>query len=238
MAAPPPDQATDPAPPGADPWRPSEFTAFLLHVLQTRARRWVRGTVLEMGVGSGVVLASLGALGAERLVGTDVEPNALAAAGRLLAAEGRAAELRHADLWTGLQGRRFDLIVVNPPQFAAALPRFPTRARSWSDGGPDGRRVLDPLLAGLGAHLAPGGHALLVHSAFLGLPRTRRLLAAQGLACRSLAATLMVVPPEKRAVMNPAVAAATRPPLLQKVGGHCFVRAEILAIAHRGRDGG
>ncbi|HEV7457047.1 MAG TPA: methyltransferase [Roseococcus sp.] len=217
----------------ADPWRPSEFTAFLLHTLQTRARRHVRGTVLELGVGSGVVLASLGALGAERLVGTDIDAGALDSARRLLAETGHQAELRLGDLWAGLEGQRFDLIVANPPQFAATVPRFPTRARSWSDGGPDGRRVLDPLLMGLGPHLAEGGRALLVHSAFLGIGQTRRLLAAQGLACRRIASTLMVVPPGKRALMNPAVAAATSARLLQQVGEHCFVQADILDIAHR-----
>lgn len=230
--------ALPPASGAPDPWRPSEFTAFLLHTLQTRARRRVRGTVLEIGVGSGVVLAALGALGAERLVGTDIHAGALEAARRLLAGEGLAAELRLGDLWAGLEGQRFDLVVANPPQFAVSLPRFPTRAQSWSDGGPDGRRVLDPLLCGLGAKLAPGGHAILVHSGFLGLTRTRRLLAAQGLGCRCLASTLMVVPPEKRAVMNPAVAAASAPALLPQLGGHCFVRADILDITWRRGDGG
>lgn len=216
-----------------DPWRPSEFTAFLLHTLQTRARRHVRGTVLELGVGSGVVLATLGRLGADRLVGTDIDAGALDCARRLLAGAGQGAELRLGDLWSGLEGRRFDLIVANPPQFAAVLPRFPTRTPSWSNGGPDGRRVLDPLLAGLRPHLAEGGHALLVHSAFLGLGRTRKLLAAQGLSCRRLAATLLVVPPEKRALMNPAVAAATSARLLQQVGEHWFVHADILDITRR-----
>lgn len=223
---------------GSDPWRPSEFTAFLLHTLQTRARRHVRGTVLDIGVGSGVVLATLGALGAERLVGTDIDPGALDAARRLLAGSGHSAELLLSDLWTGLDGRKFDLVVANPPHFASTLPHFPTRPQSWSDGGQDGRRVLDPLLRGLRPHLATGGHAVLVHSAFLDISRTRRLLAEQGLSCRRLAATLMVVPPEKRAIMPAAVVAGTKPGLLQHVGEHCFVRADILEIAHRDHDGG
>ena len=57
--------------------RPSEYTAALIQVLHARADS-VRGAkVLEIGSGSGVVLAALGELGAASLCGIDIEEDAV-----------------------------------------------------------------------------------------------------------------------------------------------------------------
>ena len=221
-----------------DPWRPSEYTAFLLHTLETEARHLVHGTVLELGVGSGAVLATLGALGADRLVGTDIDPDAVTQAATLLGEVGQAAELLVGDLWTPLAGRRFDLIVANPPHFATAAPAYPGRPPSWSQGGPDGRGVMDPLLGGLRRHLAPGGHAILVHSAFLGTAATARLLAGQGLAMRRVASAMMPLAPEKQAVMTPAVLDGAGPDAVRRLGHHTFLTADIMDISIDAGEGG
>jgi len=221
---------------GPELWRPSEYTALLLHALQTRARHLVRGAVLELGVGSGLLLSAMGNLGATRLVGTDIDHRALAAARDLLAEQGQTAELLAGDIWQPLQGRCFALIVANPPQFPMTTMALRDRAPSWSDGGYDGRRVLDPLLRGLRAHLEEGGHALLAHNAFLGLARTRELLAEQGLCHRRLGSALVPLSPEKRAIMAPAVVAGAQRGTLHQIGGHCFARVDILMIAARARD--
>jgi release factor glutamine methyltransferase len=221
---------------GPELWRPSEYTALLLHVLQTRSRHLVRGAVLELGVGSGLLLSAMGRLGASRLVGTDIDPRALAAARGLLAKQGQTAELLAGDVWEPLQGRCFALIVANPPQFPMTTTALHGRAPTWSNGGHDGRRVLDPLLRGLRAHLEEGGHALLAHNAFLGLARTRQLLAEQGLGHRRLGSALVPLSPEKRAIMTPAVVAGAQPGTLHQIGGHCFARVDILMIAARVRD--
>lgn len=221
-----------------DPWRPSEYTAFLLHTLETEARHLVHGTVLEIGVGSGAVLATLGALGADRLVGTDIDPDAVTQAATLLGKVGQAAELLVGDLWTPLAGRRFDLIVANPPQFATIAPAYPGRPPSWSQGGPDGRSVMDSLLRGLGRHLAPGGHAILAHNAFLGTAATAQLLAEQGLAMRRVASALMPLAPEKRAVMTPAVLDGAGHDAVRRLGKHTFIAADILDISSNADAGG
>ncbi len=221
-----------------DPWRPSEYTAFLLHTLETDARQLVHGTVLEIGVGSGVVLATLGALGAERLVGTDIDRDAVAQAATLLGEVGQEAELLVGDLWTPVAGRRFDLIVANPPQFATVAPSYPGRPPTWSQGGPDGRSVMDPLLRGLRRHLVPGGHAILVQNAFLGMAATAQLLAEQGLAMRRVASALMPLAPEKRAVMTPAVLDGAGPAAVRRLGSHTFIVADILDICSNADAGG
>ena len=58
--------------------RPSEYTAALIQVLQANAGRVRGATVLEIGSGSGVVLAALGGLGAASLCGIDIEEDAVA----------------------------------------------------------------------------------------------------------------------------------------------------------------
>src|SRR4029450_6586491 len=57
--------------------RPSEYTAALIQGLQAKSTS-VRGAkVLEIGSGSGVVLAALGELGAASLCGIDIEEDAV-----------------------------------------------------------------------------------------------------------------------------------------------------------------
>src|SRR5262249_55834787 len=147
--------------------RPSEYTAALIQVLRARAD-WVRGAnALEIGSGSGVVLAALGALGAAPLCGIDIEPEARASGSLLRHGIGHdsCVELHQGDMWLPVMGRRFDLIAANLPHF----PMAPTEALgerlpSWSSGGPDGRSLLDRFLIGLPAHLAPGGRAIITHN--------------------------------------------------------------------------
>jgi len=71
--------------------------------------------------------------------------------------------------------------VSNPPQFPLHDGLDEDHPRTWSDGGINGRSVLEPLLAGLAAHLAPGGVALVTHNRFVGLDRSVHRLMQQGL---------------------------------------------------------
>src|SRR5262245_57835184 len=99
--------------------RPSEYTAALVQVLQAR-RAIVRGArVLEIGSGSGVVLAALGALGAASLCGIDIEEDAVTSGMLLLdgLGHGEVAEFHLGDMWRPVGARRFDLIVANLPHF-------------------------------------------------------------------------------------------------------------------------
>src|SRR3982750_1425347 len=82
--------------------RPSEYTSALIQALRSEPER-VRGrNVLEIGSGSGVVLAALSSAGG--------------AASRLLAGLGHGnAEFHLGDMWRPVAGRRFDLIVANLP---------------------------------------------------------------------------------------------------------------------------
>lgn len=224
-------QATTPA------FRPSEYTGFLIQAVREATQGQALGRVLEIGVGSGAVLASLAGRGATRLTGTDVDPDAIAEARRLMDSLGEEVELLCGDLWAPLAGRRFDLVVANPPHFPMLAPGYAGRPPHWSFGGADGRLVMDKLMRGLPHHLAPGGRAFVVHSAFLGRAATDALLAQCGLHARTVKASLMVLAPEKLPVMTPAVLHGAAPEAILHLGPHTFLRTEVLEIAAAGAIG-
>ena len=64
--------------------RPSEYTAALIQALRSDSGRVAGARVLEIGCGSGVVLAALAAMGAASVCGVDIESNAVAVSTRLL----------------------------------------------------------------------------------------------------------------------------------------------------------
>lgn len=214
-----------------DPFRPSEYTSALLR--QLRLRGPCTGRVLELGTGSGVVLAALAADGAREAVGVDLEPEAVARTQALLQDHGVVrASVRQGCLWEPLAGERFDLIAFNPPQFPARATMDDGRLVTWSHGGSDGRQVVDPFLDGLAEHLMPGGLAVMTHNDFIGLDATAARLRRQGLGLAVVQTVSVPIPPYK---LN-----ALPPPLLQRhlgrslhcVGPYAFAEFHVLEIRH------
>ncbi len=116
-----------------------------------------RGRVLDLCTGSGVQGLRLAA--PERAV-VAVDIGRRAAAMALVNAELNAVSgfsVRRGDLFAPVAGERFDLIIANPPFVPA-----PTRGPAYHSGGPLGDRVLQRVVGGLGAHLAPGGRAFAI----------------------------------------------------------------------------
>lgn len=93
----------------------------------------------------------------------------------------RVAALR-GDLFEPVAGRRFDVIVSNPPYLPHPDEALPERglARAY-DAGPSGRAFLERICAEAGDHLTPGGVLLLVHSSVCGEQETIDRLSARGL---------------------------------------------------------
>ena len=224
---------TDPSAAALSVLRPSEYTAALIQVLQER-RAAVRGaSALEVGSGSGVVLAALAGLGAASLCGIDVEQDAIASGSLLLDGLGhrQRAEFIRGDLWSPVEGRRFDLIVANLPHCALVDPNLPGRLPSWSAAGADGRRLLDPFLEGLGRHLAPAGRAFITHNGFVGLDRSRRMLARAGLTLEVVLTLLVNLHDEKLARMTPGVLATEQGRTIHRYGPYAFAELHIVEIA-------
>ncbi|MGH7789141.1 MAG: methyltransferase [Candidatus Binatia bacterium] len=113
--------------------------------------------VLDLCTGSGIQALSL-APRAAGVVAVDIGRRAAALAGLNSQVNGAAnVEVRVGDLYAPVHGERFDLILANPPFVPA-----PTRGPAYHSGGPKGDRVLKRVMAGLGAHLRPGGRAVAI----------------------------------------------------------------------------
>jgi ribosomal protein L3 glutamine methyltransferase len=95
---------------------------------------------------------------------SDISRDALAVAARNVrdyALEDRIAPI-HSDLFGGLGGRRYDLILANPPYvdaeaIAAFPPEFAAEPRLAHAGGADGLDVVRRILAEAHKHLTPNG---------------------------------------------------------------------------------
>src|SRR5947209_8887323 len=195
-------------------------------------------TVLDLCTGSGFLALEAAASGAAEVTAVDVSCRAVLAA--RLNARLNGLELRavRGDLFEPVRGRRFDVIVSNPPYLPsprASLPRSGI-ARA-SEAGGLGRAFLDRICSAARDHLNDGGVLLLVHSSVCGERPTLEALARSG--------------------MSPQVVARQRGPLGPLLGGRAdwlrrqgllldgdreemlVIRAERCAVRHasgRGAD--
>ncbi|MFC5906710.1 HemK2/MTQ2 family protein methyltransferase [Streptacidiphilus monticola] len=155
--------------------------------------------VLDIGTGSGALAVAAARRGAA-VTAVDVSWPALASAVLNGALHGRRIRARHGDLLRPVVGRRFDLVLANPPYVPAPTPLSSARgaARAW-DAGPDGRQLVDRICAHAPAFLRPGGVLLLVHSDLCGVERTCAALRATGLRAAVVARVTQPFGPVMRA---------------------------------------
>lgn len=187
-----------------------------------------------MGIGSGVLLASALKLGAQRATGVDIENAAVEATRALFTQEGlmARAQLGQGDLWSApvVQGQSFDFIISNLPQFACERVPGDGHLPSWSAGGPDGRRLMDPFLNELAHYLTANGRAVITHNVFLNLGQTQHILAQCGLAARVAQTVSVPLPLQKLACLNPETLERYNGRGVQCVGSSWFVDFDVLEI--------
>jgi methylase of polypeptide subunit release factors len=219
-----------------DPFRPSDYTGLLMYAIRSRCANFNRGKGLDMGVGNGVLLAVLAQLGVQELYGIDIDPAAVEATNRLmheLELTDRAHILQ-GSLWEPVANEQFDVVVANLPHFAATEPSDPDHSRYWSMGGPDGRKWVDPFLAGLRPHLTDTGVAFITHNVFVGLTRTEEILASHGLTARAILGTSAVLHPLKSSLLHPQVRATCMGAGINRLGPYEFADVQILEIRPTG----
>lgn len=124
-------------------------------------------TVLDVGTGSGCIAVVLaGRLPGAEVVAVDVSPAALEVAARNAARHGAEVCFLPGSLLEPVAGRRFDLIVSNPPYIPSAdIAQLAPEVRDGDprlalDGGPDGLDIYRRLIPGALEHLSPGGWLL------------------------------------------------------------------------------
>jgi SAM-dependent methyltransferase len=133
------------------------------------------GVAFDIGTGTGVLAAVLARRGVKRVIATDLDERALACARDNIQQLGWQAQVQveRADLFPA---GRAALAICNPPW----IPARPSSSLERSIYDPESR-MLRGFLAGLGAHLEPGGEGWLILSDLaehLGLRSRQELLAA------------------------------------------------------------
>ena len=138
-------------------------------------------TVLDLCTGSGH-LAVVAALAGSPTVAIDVSRRAVVSARLNARLNGVRVTALRGDLFAPVPGRRFDVIVSNPPYLPHPDEELPQRGLARAvDAGPRGRAFLDRICAQVGGYLTPGGVLLLVHSSVCGEHETLEALTASGL---------------------------------------------------------
>jgi ribosomal protein L3 glutamine methyltransferase len=141
----------------------------IAELIENRFAPWVEPDavrrVVDLGTGSGcIALATALALPRARVDAVDISPDALAVARINRAALGltRRVRLVESDFFGNLAGRRYDIIVSNPPYVGTAefngLPaEYGHEPAGALRSGRDGMDAVRVLLAQAGDHLTPTG---------------------------------------------------------------------------------
>lgn len=125
--------------------------------------------VLDLATGSGCVSIAIARhRSLARVTAADISTAALAVARDNAVRHGANVEFVESDWFAALAGRRFDLIVANPPYVAAGDPHLAQGDLRFEPkpalvAGPSGLECIGPLVAQAHAHLIAGGWLLFEH---------------------------------------------------------------------------
>ena len=184
-------------PPGV--YRAQDDTSLLIDIMDRGGFADGRD-VLDVGTGGGALAVAAARAGAASVSAVDLSLRSVLTARLNCRLNGADVTVYRGDLFTPVRGRRFDLILTNPPYVPAAtrgLPRY-RLARCW-DAGCDGRALLDRICDGAPAVLTETGVLLLVQSQVSGEDATIERLSAAGLRASVLSRATVPFGPVMRA---------------------------------------
>ena len=167
---------------------PRADTEVLVELAGTRLQGREASEVVDLGTGSGIVAISRALESpAARVTAVELSPAALRVARNNAARLGARVAFHLGDWLIPLAGRRFDLIVSNPPYVAAGdphlagdgLPYEPQMALTDQVADGDGLGCIRAIVATAADHLQAGGWLLFEHGYDQGAA-SRNLLRAAG----------------------------------------------------------
>ncbi|HEU5475903.1 MAG TPA: HemK2/MTQ2 family protein methyltransferase [Actinophytocola sp.] len=166
-------------PPGV--YRPQADTWLLAKAIEQAALP-SEARVLDIGAGTGALSVAAARAGAAEVTAVDVSRRAVLATWFNTAVRGLPVRVRRGDALDVAAGRRFDVILANPPYVPCERPDVPDAGprRAW-DAGLDGRAMVNRVTALAPLLLAPRGLILIVHSQLCGVDRTLHQLRGGGL---------------------------------------------------------
>lgn len=156
-----------------------------------------RGSVLDLGTGSGILGIYALKSGCRHVTLTDISQSASECANWNLQCNGIPDQyelIEKSDLFERLAGRRFNLIICNPPP----LPDIPElRTRPEIDqallSGSDGMHFVLRLLSCFDSHLAKDGRLVIAHPSFWDVTKTSAMLKNKGYSYRVLGKRLLSI---------------------------------------------
>jgi len=158
-------------------YEPAEDSFMLANAAES-----LKGSVLEVGCGSGIASLACAKSGMASVWGVDINPGAVRCA-RENAERNRISNVRFmvSDLFAAIPEQRFDAILFNPPYLPTTKnERLAGPLNDAFDGGGDGRKVMDRFLEQFDSFLRPGGTLFLVQSSLNNEQKTRERLEAMG----------------------------------------------------------